>query len=130
MKPKRIQRKRSKGWRKPENTVYVGRGSKWGNPFKIMGEGKTGWLYAFSINRKILDPYILVNDHYNNTQNDAVKMFAKWLRGKLPAEKFGYLPEPPTKEEIKKNLKGKNLMCWCSIDSPCHADILLQIANN
>ena len=36
--PIRIQRKRTKGWRTPENTVYVGRGSRWGNPFKI-GEG-------------------------------------------------------------------------------------------
>jgi len=33
MKPKRIQRKRTKGWRMPPNTVYAGRGSKWGNPF-------------------------------------------------------------------------------------------------
>jgi len=32
---KRIQMKRTKGWRKPENTVYVGRPSKWGNPFKV-----------------------------------------------------------------------------------------------
>jgi hypothetical protein len=34
-KPIRIQRKRTKGWKLPPNTVYVGRGSKWGNPFKI-----------------------------------------------------------------------------------------------
>ena len=31
--PIRIQRKRTKGWRMPPNTVYVGRPSKWGNPF-------------------------------------------------------------------------------------------------
>ncbi len=34
-KPKRIQRKRTKGWKKPEGAVYVGRGSKWGNPFIV-----------------------------------------------------------------------------------------------
>ena len=39
MKPKRIQRKRTKGWRMPPNTVYVGRPSKWGNPFKTHREG-------------------------------------------------------------------------------------------
>ena len=33
--PMRVQRKRTKGWRMPENTIYVGRGSKWGNPYKI-----------------------------------------------------------------------------------------------
>lgn len=38
--PKRIQRKRTKGWRMPENTVYVGRGSKWGNPFTVDEYGR------------------------------------------------------------------------------------------
>ena len=35
MTPIRIQRKRVKGWKMPENTIYVGRGSRWGNPYKI-----------------------------------------------------------------------------------------------
>jgi hypothetical protein len=35
--PKRIQRKRTKGWRMPEGAVYVGRGSKWGNPYTVSG---------------------------------------------------------------------------------------------
>jgi len=38
MKPKRIQRKRVKGWRIPRNTIYVGRPSRWGNPFKTVEE--------------------------------------------------------------------------------------------
>lgn len=37
--PKRIQRKRTKGWKMPENTIYVGRGSKWGNPFTFANSG-------------------------------------------------------------------------------------------
>lgn len=32
-------------------------------------------------------------------------------------------------EDIKKELKGKNLSCWCRLDEPCHADVLLKIAN-
>lgn len=35
MRPKRIQRQRTKGWRMPEGAVYVGRPTKWGNPFKV-----------------------------------------------------------------------------------------------
>ncbi|MBT3185663.1 MAG: DUF4326 domain-containing protein [Nitrospina sp.] len=35
MEPKRIQRKRAKGWRKPDNTVIVDRASRWGNPYKV-----------------------------------------------------------------------------------------------
>lgn len=26
-------------------------------------------------------------------------------------------------------LRGKNLACWCRLDAPCHADVLLEIAN-
>jgi hypothetical protein len=36
---KRIQRKRSKGWRMLPNTVYVGRPSRWANPFRIGFDG-------------------------------------------------------------------------------------------
>lgn len=35
MTPERIQRKRTRGWRMPENTIYVGRPSKWGNRFGV-----------------------------------------------------------------------------------------------
>ncbi|MGR8931938.1 MAG: DUF4326 domain-containing protein [Gammaproteobacteria bacterium] len=38
--PIRIQRKRTKGWRMPDNTIYVGRGSKWGNPFSVDQYGR------------------------------------------------------------------------------------------
>jgi hypothetical protein len=31
--------------------------------------------------------------------------------------------------KIVQELRGKNLACWCALDSPCHADVLLQIAN-
>ena len=44
VKPKRIQRKRAKGWKAPDGAQYVGRGSMWGNPFtieNIMGNTKT-----------------------------------------------------------------------------------------
>ena len=38
--PKRIQRQRSKGWRMSANTIYVGRGSKWGNAFTVEQYGR------------------------------------------------------------------------------------------
>jgi len=28
-----------------------------------------------------------------------------------------------------KRLRGKNLACWCRLDEPCHADVLLKLAN-
>lgn len=34
--PNRIQRERTTGWRMPEGAVYVGRPTKWGNPFRVV----------------------------------------------------------------------------------------------
>jgi hypothetical protein len=55
MMPERIQRKRTKGWKMPPNTVYVGRGSMWGNPYRVLNEegfpiieGPDGLVMAFN----------------------------------------------------------------------------------
>ena len=96
MIPQRIQRKRTKGWRMPENTVYVGRGSRWGNPHKI--GGKCG-------------PFM----------RDTI---TPWRAKHFYIEHAMRIP----RDEILK-LRGKNLACWCALDQPCHADVLLEIAN-
>jgi len=87
--PKRIQRKRARGWKMQDQSnrevVYVGRPTKWGNPFKGT------W---------------------------AVDQFRAWAVLKVQEEP-GWL-EP---------LRGKDLACWCPLDQPCHADVLLELAN-
>ncbi len=45
--PKRIQRNRTKGWKMPDNTIYVGRGSKWGNHFAVSKYGRDGAVDKF-----------------------------------------------------------------------------------
>lgn len=104
MKPQRIQRKRTKGWRMPENTVYVGRPTQWGNPFYKHGDGLP------------MDNAL------------AKALFAKQLRESGGFFAPGYTT-PTTVEDIKKELSGKNLACFCSLDEPCHADVLLELAN-
>jgi hypothetical protein len=89
MRPVRIQRRRVKGWRMPPNTVYVGRGSRWGNPYRV--------------------GTCLIPD-----KETAVETF-----------KAAYLP---LRLECSE-LRGKNLACWCRLDQPCHADVLLELAN-
>lgn len=34
-----------------------------------------------------------------------------------------------TAESVRRELRGRNLACWCSPGGPCHADVLLDIAN-
>jgi hypothetical protein len=29
----------------------------------------------------------------------------------------------------RRELAGKDLACWCPLDQPCHADVLLELAN-
>ena len=57
---KRIQKKRTKGWRMPENAKYIGRPTKWGNPFRLTPDG---FIQCYSTNRNILDPWIMWSDN-------------------------------------------------------------------
>lgn len=105
MSPQRIQQRRTKGWRKPEGAVAVGRGTKWGNPV-------TAGLLVPSQPDPVFQRFWL-KQH-----------FRRWLGGSAP-----WLGTPPSTEQIQTELAGKDLMCWCPLDQPCHADVLLKIAN-
>lgn len=106
--PERIQRKRTKGWKMPENTVYVGRGSKWGNPFKIGSE------YV----RPKMTPGGGQNANVVVDNAHAVRLYKRFTAR-----------EVRIRIEAFQELRGKNLACWCSPDQPCHADVLLELAN-
>jgi hypothetical protein len=116
---KRIQRQRTKGWRMPPNTVYVGRPSRWGNPFVV------GVNYLTSPRLTPIrvptwrDPGDYDYDIHVDRLADrdmAVRWFAEWVAGTEPAP---FLVDP---------LRGKDLACWCPLDQPCHADVLLELA--
>lgn len=95
MTPKRIQRKRTKGWRMPEGAVYVGRPTKWGNPYRV---GR------------------------NMPASACVRFYREWLEGKR------HNANRPSDADIA-SLRGKDLACFCPLDQPCHADVLLELAN-
>jgi hypothetical protein len=97
--PLRIQLKRSKGWRLPPGTLKVDRTTHWGNPFT---EAECGSVA------------------------EAVARHAAWMRGEVEA------PDrraPPTAAAIRAALGGHNLACWCALEGPCHANLLLRLAN-
>jgi hypothetical protein len=123
MKPIRIQRKRSNGWKMPENTMYVGRPTKWGNPIIINGD----CIYIdVKYRRKMLSPgpFLTVGDI-----SDVVYLFEKLMDGTV----FQNADLQHWADHFKtldlSELKGKNLACWCPLDKPCHADVLLKYAN-
>jgi hypothetical protein len=109
--PTRIQLSRSKGWRMPENTVKVDRSTAWGNPYRVWRDQDERQWYV-SIDR----------------QRWKVASKAKGLA--LAVEKFRTdLMKSSLKALPLSLLREKNLACWCEIGSPCHADVLLQMAN-
>lgn len=121
--PKRIQRKRTKGWRMPPGAVYVGRGSRLGNPY-VVGRD-----------------YRIVEDTRFGGEVDqrlqcidsrlAVDLYRIWLNYMHISDRPRQRPTPA---EIE-SLRGKDLACWCPLTDaqgnhvPCHADVLLELAN-
>lgn len=87
----------------PPDAIYVGRPSKWGNPFKL----NDPLLYGLPKEEK---RRLVINE------------YRKWLLGDPSLVRE--CGEPPDPSE----LKGKDLVCWCT-PLPCHADVLLELAN-
>ena len=119
--PVRIQRKRTKGWQAPAGAIYVGRPSKWGNPFVAAKDGQA----QHGDGSHTLSASLAVDSYRRMLLEE--KCIAPipvhcWPKGKIPAQWT-------TLEEIKSELRGKDLMCWCPLDQPCHADVLLELAN-
>lgn len=139
--PVRVQLSRAKGWRMPENTVPVARPGPWGNPFNFR-PGNCCWLAL---------GYGCRGDAAGR-QEASVKAFREWIdpgegQRVLEMERgvtFGregdkhkkidigprfVVGAAPTHGEIRSALRGKNLACWCRLDQPCDADVLLELAN-
>lgn len=136
--PQRVQLSRAKGWRIPENTVVVARPTKWGNPFNFR-RSEFSWLAL---------AYGCRGDAAGR-QEASVKAYREWIapgpgRRTMAYERgvtFGdstrsvdigprlKIGPAPTLADIIATLRGKHLACWCRPGTPCHADVLLELAN-
>ena len=116
--PKRMQRRREKGWRKPEGAVYVGRGSRWGNPLIVCEE----WPTADEVVRLFRD---LVEHGEAWWTSDPGTRWEKRNRWRLKGQERRWL----NPDAIRRDLAGRDLMCWCPEGQACHADVLLAVAN-
>lgn len=107
-RPIRVRLSRAKGWRLPANTVSVARPTRWGNPWRIRqsGTGSFWWVEG---------------PRENTECETAVEALELSLR------KFRYYAE--SRLELLAPLRGKSLACWCTLDAPCHAAALQELAN-
>jgi len=116
-KPQRMQVSRKAGFNLHEESLrlnglpvkLVTRPGPWGNPFAIDDVAKTYGLGRAAAQAK------------------AVAMAGEWLRGTLDRRLSP--GEPPSREKIRAELAGYNLACWCKPGTPCHADVLIELAN-
>ena len=108
-KPKRIQKLRAKGWRMPSGAIYVGSPTKWGNPFVIGVDGDREACVELFIH--LVDNGLLC----------------------ISAAKESVSAQNALMDVVTNDIEelhGHDLACWCPLDSPCHADVLLEIANS
>ena len=108
--PRRIRRERSKGWRMPAGAIYVGRGSRWGNPFKV-DPTNVGGYEDWRRNVDIWRDWPVIDAATAAEAFREMAMRSRQRRAELP------------------RLAGHDLACWCALDAPCHADVLLELAN-
>lgn len=138
--PKRIQRKRTRGWRAPEGAVYVGRGSRYGNPFRVylcdccghwdvIDDNGVTYHVDHAVARGDAMPSGIVLDPGPAPAGDAQRREATAHAVDLFVQDIEWGSAAITVDQIRAELAGKDLMCWCAEDSECHADVLLAIAN-
>lgn len=121
--PKRIQLRRTKGWRKPDGVVVVSRPTRWGNPFRVgvpVTPESEGWA---EVAPKFAEwiPGRGMQDFTPVDRAEAVAMFRVYVQRKVWTHGMT--------EHARHELAGHDLACWCPLSAPCHADVLLELAN-
>lgn len=137
--PRRIQQRRTKGWRMPANTVSVARPSRWGNWYKVttVGEKYQGSSYIDALPDP--DAFLVVHlDKWGGRTGPQWGGFADKAEATAFAVELHRRALLATRSDLDGlvhhkyylgELRGKDLACWCPLDQPCHADVLLDLAN-
>lgn len=123
MRPVRLRPSRVKGFNLQEHSravnglpaVNCARPSKFGNPFTVK--------QAREIGLRVSDAQLA--EH-------CVRCFKEWLKSGGTNMYWMGAKADVAKAKIRvfmPQLRGKNLACWCALDAPCHADVLLELAN-
>ena len=100
----------------PEGAVYVGRPTIWGNP----------WTHEATLATGLFRP-----EHVAEANVDEYQGWLKATPEQVRSYQVYQENEKQRQELLARigELKGKDLACWCPLDQPCHADVLLRLAN-
>ena len=123
--PRRIRLRRLSTWRKPTGCITVARPTMWGNPWKVTGCTVLG-----------LDGQSTTYPTPNAAAAAAVDWYRLWLVIGTYHEQLT-LPQPEVDAMEKRRqrilthlpeLRGRDLACWCRDGEPCHANVLIDLA--
>lgn len=117
-KPKRIQLRRTKGWRKPEGAIVVALPSKWGNPWRVVPRSR------FEATVRTNDAIAGTFELYPRIPRTGAHYWA------MQYYRLHLGEHPELMEAARTELRGHDLACWCPLDQPCHADVLLELVNS
>ena len=115
--PRRIRLSRRPGSRLPAGARSVARPTRWGNPFHIHNSStghQSRWVVTHGDSTRIIGAF----DSIDQARTKAVELYREWALG-----------QPDLTRQARLELAGRALACWCPARAPCHADVLLQLAN-
>jgi hypothetical protein len=111
--PIRVQRTRTKDGGIPSGAIYIGRPGRWGNPCRAIYSPAAGaWQADYDGVRVGTWP---TRDGANRYATEAYRRLLRVTPDRVAA--------------ARAELAGRDLACWCKTSDPCHADVLLEIAN-
>lgn len=121
MTPQRMQLSRASGFNLQAASIalnglsalVVARPSPWGNPHRVWRDGCQWFVTS------------------RGCEHHPVASLAEGIALAVARHKADCLKSAPFYGSATAllDLRGKNLACWCRLDAPCHADVLLQLAN-
>lgn len=119
--PRRIQRRRTKGWRAPAGSVYVGRPTRYGNPARLV-RAESGLLVQWGTEGGVVGTWPTDG---RDARRFATELYASWINQPEQAD---------TRTLFRALLHGRDLTCWCPLPADgqpdhCHAAVLLKLAN-
>ena len=104
----------------PEGAVYVGRGTWWGNPFRPYSMFR---LPSSEIGLSQCESDTLAHlDGCCGGHANCLAWYRIWLTAQINLRARMGL-------DFLDRIRGRDLACWCPLDQPCHADVLLELAN-
>jgi hypothetical protein len=125
--PRRVQRTRPriKGQPgMPAGAKYVGRGTPYGNPYRIVREGGL-WIVRVDPADGVRGERVGDYQFEQQARRVAVEEYRAMFRTPGGAEQA---------EHFARMLHGRDLACWCALPEPgetdwCHAAVLLELSN-